>query len=91
MAKGFVGVRLPEDMIEAAKTVADGEHRTLSNYILTLIAADLERRATTGTTLRDDNKPYGTKTTRATQAAELRAANKKLKEARAAAARLKHS
>jgi hypothetical protein len=44
MAKEFVGVRLPPDLIEAAKAVAESEHRTLSNYILTLIVADIERR-----------------------------------------------
>lgn len=31
-------------LIDAAKRVAEGEHRTLSNYILTLIAQDIETR-----------------------------------------------
>jgi hypothetical protein len=44
MARQFIGVRLPEDLVEKAKIAADSEHRTLSNYILSLIADDIDRR-----------------------------------------------
>lgn len=57
-AKQFVGVRLPEHLIEAAKLVAESEHRTLSNYILTLVAEDIARRQTTGIALREESEPY---------------------------------
>ncbi len=43
----FVGVRMPADLVESAKEVAAAERRTLSNYILDLIARDLEKRQST--------------------------------------------
>lgn len=56
----FVGVRLPDDMVEAAKIAAASEHRTLSNYILTLIDKDLRERTTgTGQVIQDSSPAYG--------------------------------
>lgn len=46
MARQFVGVRLPTDLLEKAKIAAESEHRTISNYILSLIAEDIARRGT---------------------------------------------
>lgn len=57
-AKQFVGVRLPESLIEAAKAVAESEHRTLSNYILTLVAEDIARRQTAAPTIQEPTVTY---------------------------------
>jgi hypothetical protein len=53
MARQFVGVRLPTDLVEKAKIAAESEHRTISNYILTLIAQDIERREALVRTLQE--------------------------------------
>lgn len=59
MASRFVGVRLPEDLVDAAKEAAAKEHRTLSNYILTLVAEDIARRElAAGTHLEEPAAPY---------------------------------
>lgn len=59
MASRFVGVRLPEDLVDAAKEAAAKEHRTLSNYILTLVAEDIARRElASGTHLEEPATPY---------------------------------
>lgn len=48
MSRRFVGVRLPTVLVDKAKDVADGENRTLSNYILNLIDEDIRRREAAG-------------------------------------------
>lgn len=44
MPSRFVGIRLPVELVDKAKTAASREHRTLSNYLLTLVAEDIARR-----------------------------------------------
>lgn len=44
MPKAFVGVRLPPELIVEAKAAAEEEQRSLSNYILSVISQDIERR-----------------------------------------------
>lgn len=59
MGKEFVGVRVDTPILEAAKAIAKGEHRSLSNYILTLIAEDIARRESgRGATIQEPPAKY---------------------------------
>jgi hypothetical protein len=41
----YTAFRCPNDLLRRAKLVADGERRSLSNYIIWLLEQDLIRRA----------------------------------------------
>ena len=41
----YTAFRCPTDLLKKAKQVADGENRSLSNYIIRLIEEDTIRRA----------------------------------------------
>lgn len=41
----YTAFRCPNDLLRRAKLVADGERRSLSNYIIWLLEQDLVRRA----------------------------------------------
>lgn len=41
----YTAFRCPTDLLRRAKLVADGERRSLSNYIIWLLEQDLIRRA----------------------------------------------
>lgn len=59
MASRFVGVRLPAELVAKAKLVAQREHRTLSNYLLMLVAQDIEAREEGGGSVQESPVPYG--------------------------------
>jgi uncharacterized membrane protein len=60
MASKFVGVRVPEDLVEGAQAAADLDRRSLSNYIVTLIANDLAAREAAGQSLvKEEGTAYG--------------------------------
>jgi hypothetical protein len=48
----YTAFRCPNDLLRRAKLVADGERRSLSNYIIWLLEQDLIRRA-----IRDHEQP----------------------------------
>lgn len=55
----FTAFRCPDDLRRALEIQAQKEHRTLSNYILTLVAEDIARRElASGTHLEEPATPY---------------------------------